>query len=73
MSFYEVKFRSSLGKEVKTQVYKATDVEDCKRQHERTNQLMSQGLGEEYTAEPITISEVTSKSKIKRLESQWRR
>lgn len=68
-NFYEVKFKSSLSPGVKTQVYKAESIEDAKRQHARTSEIMAAGI-ESYEEQLITCSEVTSKSKIKRLQAQ---
>lgn len=69
-SFFEAKFRSMGSDTIKTQVYKAQDMEDAMRQHARTTEIMCQG-NPTYTCDLITMVEVESKSKIKRFETQW--
>ena len=69
-SFFEAQFRSKGSDDLKTQIYKATDLEDAMRQHERTTQIM-QTNDSGYTCDLVTMSEVTSKSQIKRLKATW--
>lgn len=71
MSFFKISFKGFVTKKMETQTYKAPDMEDAKRQHERTNELMRHGSDPEYVAEIVTCHEVTSKSELKRLATQW--
>ena len=75
-SFFEAKFtsRPDASKPLKshTQTYKATGLDDAMQQHDRTSNIM-RTVHPEYECNLVTISEVVSKSKIKRLTAGWDR
>jgi hypothetical protein len=60
MSSFKAKFRTKGIKGTLEQVYKAKDLEDAKRQHERTTQIMQAG-NPDYECNLITMSEVKDK------------
>jgi hypothetical protein len=58
MSFFEVQFKSNTGdKGIKKQQYRATDLADALRQHDRCNELM-QANDPTYVCKMITCHEV---------------
>jgi hypothetical protein len=76
MNFFEATFMSRMTESVQLtsgkQVYKAQDLEDAMKQHDRATAIM-QTVHEEYECNLVVMAEVESKSKIKRLNSQWRK
>ena len=76
MSFFEATFMSRMYESNQltsaTQVYKAADLDAAMKQHERATQIMQTNYPE-YECNLVVMAEVESKSKIKRLNTQWRK
>lgn len=74
MSFYEAtftfKWNSTQPERSAKQVYKATDLEDAIRQHERTTEICKVN-NDEYLNKLVTMHEVKNKKRLKELEREW--
>jgi len=74
MSFFKATFMSRLREtdtlSSGTQTYKAEDLDDAMKQHDRVAEMVRQGHPD-YECNLVVMGEIESKSEIKRLKAQW--
>ncbi len=74
MSFFEAQFTSRFEDKYDwsdaVQIYKAPDLQDALKQHERCSQIMCANYPD-YDCKLVTMHEVTNPRKIKEYEKEW--
>ena len=76
MSYFEATYMSRMSETQQLssskQAYKATDLDDALKQHERCNQIMRTNHPE-YECNLVVMGEITDEARIEELKKQFRR